>query len=177
MKTYDRASQDILTRMNAVIEKFHDGLKRAEVSIDVLVISGDEGHALFLRGRACDGVVRIIGLKDRVKGLADAEITLDKSRWDAMTAAERDALLDHELYHLMVRYDDDGQFLTDDAHRPKLRMRPHDIEFGWFVEIARRHGSASGEVQAATIIKKQYGQILFDFVENLSPANADLTAG
>jgi hypothetical protein len=167
MKCFDRAPQEVIDRANALIDKYHPDLKAAEVTIDYLFVSDSgDGPALKLHGVPCYAIVRIVSLKDRAKGLADAEILIDRDKYDLMDGATRDALLDHELYHLVVRRDDLGQFMTDDQHRPKLKMRPHDWEFGWFEAIAARHGDASIEVKQATKMRIQAGQILFGFMDD-----------
>jgi hypothetical protein len=33
-----------------------------------------------------------------------------------------------------------GQIQLDDEGRPKLRIRPHDFEFGWFARTAELYG-------------------------------------
>ena len=52
--------------------------------------------------------------------------------WDQFSAEQRDALLLHELLHLEVEYDDEGEV--------KLRVRKHDLEE--FTDVARRYGGA-----------------------------------
>jgi hypothetical protein len=52
------------------------------------------------------------------------------------------------LFHIAVRRDRDGAIKSDDGGRPKLKLRKHDFEIGGFVEIAKRHGPESLEVQA-----------------------------
>lgn len=47
---------------------------------------------------------------------------------------------------------------NDDLGRPKLKMRKHDVEIGWFKIIAERHGAHSIERQQAKIIFDTMGQ-------------------
>jgi hypothetical protein len=165
-KTYDRAPASVKQRGDALIRRFHRELTVAEVSIDYLFVSTDgDGPALTLHGTAAYAVVKISSSKDRAKGMADAEILIDRNRYEMMTDKQKDALLDHELYHLLVQKEDDGGFKVDDQQRPRLRMRPHDHEFGWFVEIARRHQEHSIEVQQAARMHMQAGQVYFPFME------------
>jgi hypothetical protein len=47
--------------------------------------------------------------------------------------------------------------------RPKLTLRRHDFQAGWFHEIAQRHGEASPEVRSAKQLMAGTGQLYFDF--------------
>jgi hypothetical protein len=51
----------------------------------------------------------------------------------------------------------------DALDRPKLAMRKHDHQFGWFDEVAQRHGEASPEVRQARVLMEKSGQLYFDF--------------
>lgn len=118
---------------------------------------------LMLRGVQCYAYVSIVGAKERALGLMDATIVVDFERWKDMPDDRRIALIDHELYHLQVKKLKDGSNATDDMNRPKMCMRPHDIEVGWFVEIAKEHREASIEVMQATGMAANYKQELFRF--------------
>lgn len=165
MKTYARAAEDVAEMIAAVIDEYHEALKDAGVTIDLVMASADDGGpAVSLGGYACDAVVRIIGKKDRAKGHADAEITFDAQRWDACSIKERVALCDHELHHLIVQMDE-GSVKTDDLGRPLLKMRKHDVQIGWFRDVALRNGIHSAEQRQAELIFTNYQQAFFPFVE------------
>lgn len=170
MKIYDRCPDEVKERAGALIQKYHSDLKAAEVTIDYLFVSNDgdsEEPALKLHGYACYAVVKIVGLKERVKGCADAEIVIDRDKWDGLSAERKDALLDHELYHLEVkRNEEDGSFKVDSHYRPQLSMKLHDRQFGWFDAIARRHGAASIEVSQARSLVEESGQTYFSFLHD-----------
>ena len=55
------------------------------------------------------------------------------------------ALLDHEVAHLELVRDDAGKVKTDDAGRPRLRIRPHDYQTGGFWDVIERHKEAACE--------------------------------
>ena len=57
------------------------------------------------------------------------------------------------------RVDDHGVPLTDDAGRPKLKMRPHDFEVGGFFDIVQRNGSAAVEAQVIGEVGKKFIQL------------------
>lgn len=92
------------------------------------------------------GKIKVMSLKDRAAGRADAELLLDGDRWPTFADEEQAAIIDHELTHLELCIGDDG-LRRDDLDRPKLRVRKHDHQFGWFDAVARRHGEDSIEWQ------------------------------
>jgi hypothetical protein len=79
---------------------------------------------------------------------------------DAWTSKRLQAVIDHELRHLMLaKNKKTGQIQLDDEGRPKLRIRPHDFEFGWFARTAELYGEESYEVsQAREIVAAQFVQ-------------------
>lgn len=165
-KTYDTAPPEVKRRADKLIERNHSDLWKTEATIDYIFAVNDTGDAVSHRGYPALAVVRIVNLKDRTKGMGDAEITIDAAKYAVMTPEQQDALLDHELHHLIVVRDDDGMAKTDDIGRPKLKMRKHDYDFGWFQVIAERHGMNSPEVTQAKIIWDDAHQSLFPFLED-----------
>lgn len=164
-KTYDTAPPEVKTRAENLIERNHHDLWKVEARIDYLYATNDTGDAVSHRGYPALAVVRIVNLKDRTKGMGDAEITIDAAKYRWMTPEQQDALLDHELHHLIVLRDDDGLAKIDDLGRPRFRMRKHDFDFGWFTEIAERHGMNSPEVTQAKLMWDNANQSLFPFLE------------
>lgn len=154
--TYQMAGANWRTELQSVMEKYHGPLHENGVKVDILLAKGptDEdgeniGPAVKHHGRTCYAKVRIIGLKDRAAGRGDAEIILDGDHCDTWSQEQAEAILDHELTHLELQTFEDGALKRDDLDRPKLRIRPHDREFGWFDSVARRHGQHAVEVQQA----------------------------
>lgn len=146
MSTYQLAQKSIADQVKKCLEQYHGALFDAGVAIDVLMAyaskdaNGDPvGPAVTLGGYPCVGKIKVIGLKDRAAGRADAELILDGDQWLAFSDEEQAAIIDHELTHLELQVDDSG-LRRDDLERPKLRIRKHDHQFGWFDEVARRHG-------------------------------------
>lgn len=123
------------------------------------------GNALMLHSRPCAATIAIVNLKNRALGMGDVLICIDADLWPKWTDAQKEAIIDHELYHLKAKMKkgEETAIKTDDLDRPIFTIRPHDYEVGWFIEIAARHGVASIEVQQALMIKKRSGQLLFDF--------------
>lgn len=164
MPIFTAAKADVLAIVAEATRMYHPRLNEAGVTVGVVMAeakvdeNGDpQGPALVVRGHAVLAKVRVVPAKERVQGLMDAEIVLDGDRWPLLSREERLAVLDHELAHLQLAAE------VDDAGRPKLRLRHHDYEFGWFVEVAERHGAASQEVQQARAVFDEAGQALFPF--------------
>lgn len=175
--TYEKSADydEVHDLIGEIVEKHHGELHKAEVTVGVTYAFNEKGPAVKLHGVACAAVIKINSLKARAEGAPDATITIDGKLWRSggnhapLPDARRRALIDHEINHLMVSRDKEGQIKADDLGRPKLRMRPHDFEVGWFKVIARRHGSASFEVQQAAKLVDNRGQLLFPWAANGGP--------
>lgn len=177
--TYDRCPFAIESMMNELLcaYELHQPLLDNRVKIDLGFAMAERnektgepvGFALKQHGVRALAKVRIIPLKDRVMGRGDAEILIDKDWWDTATEPEQRAVLDHELCHLEVRFNESG-VVKDDFNRPKLQLRPHDYQIGWFVNVAKRHGPASAEVQQARQMQDESGQYFWpDLVRITEP--------
>lgn len=151
MSTYSLAQKAICDQVKKCLKQYHGALFDAGVTVDVLLAyarrdaNGDPvGPAVMCGGYACVGRIRIVSLKERVAGRADVELLLDGDRWLEFDDEEQAAIIDHKLTHLELQVDDQG-LRRDDLDRPKLRIRKHDHQFGWFDEVVRRHGRDSIE--------------------------------
>lgn len=153
MTTYDTVPQEVLDLINSTMEQYHEELHNAEVTVDAMFAHNENGdHPVKLGGYPALAYIKITSLKNRIKGMMDAEIMIDGDAYKMMTEAQRIALIDHELHHLMLTYDKEENIKTDDANRPKLKMRKHDYQMGWFRDIALRHGDNSPEVFQAKML-------------------------
>jgi len=167
MPKYERAPKTVNDLANDIMVGCteHKPLLDAKVKIDFVFAYADEDQdgnprnfAVKHHGRRLFGQARIIKTKERVLGRGDAEILLDANWWGGVTEEKQRALLDHELTHLVVRTDKFGRFDFDDLHRPMLKLRLHDHEFGWFASIAKRHGADSIECEQAHRMMTEAGQ-------------------
>lgn len=156
MATYERADTETVDLVLERIETFYPQLYRAEVRVDVMMAFGRRrggelvSAAIMHRGYPAAGTMRIIGLRDRAAGRGDAEMLIDGDHWAGMGLAARTALVDHELHHLMLVWEDEEREVpkADDCGRPRLKLRKHDFEIGGFHEIAKRHKAHAPEVRA-----------------------------
>ena len=152
MATYKRADSNVMELIDQMKTQYHSELDNLEVTVDCLLAYGTRNEAGFLtspaitkNGVQCDAIVRITSLKDRVKGMADVEMLIDGDQIDDWNQEELGAIIDHELTHVALATDNEGNPKSDDIGRPKLKMIQHDYEFGFFNSVARRHGHASAE--------------------------------
>lgn len=169
MPTFTRVEkvteQEVPKMAKALMERFntHHPLVEAGVRIDLMFAFGDRDEndnviapALKHQGYPALGIARKLALKDRAKGLGDAEICLDYDWWKNADEEQKAALLDHELHHIAVV---DGK--KDAIGRPVIKMRKHDVQVGWFATIAHRHAQHSQErIQAASIMET-HGQFFW----------------
>lgn len=178
MSTYEKANTEVKEIADKILQEFTDyaPLLEAKVRIDFLFAYAEvgedgesKGYALTKHGIRALGITRKIGIKDRVMGRGDAEVALDGDWWKDATPARRRALLDHELHHIEVRTDDEGVVLRDDLKRPKLKLRKHDVEVGWFALVAGRHGSASLEIEQAKSVMDSWGQLFWPSIDLPEP--------
>lgn len=177
MKTYTPAPDEVHERVTALVSRYYPDLQAVQAKIDILFVTSDQvGSALKHHGYPCSATIRIVGLRDRSKGHGDAEIIIEADKYASLTPESRDALLDHELYHLEPVRDKKTKFFKIDSHgRPKFKLRLHDRQFGWFDTIATRHGEASVEVNQAKEFFAEAGQLYFDLSETESqPARPSL---
>jgi hypothetical protein len=158
-KTYEKAPASVGKMAEKVMKSCHSDLHKQGVTIDFVFANNENGPAVSHGGYPAAAVCRILGLKDRALGRADAEITIDQSDWDAMSEAQQEALLDHEITHLTLARDSKtDEIRFDDLNRPRLKMKKHDFHFGWFESVARRHGRDSIEVYQARKMWTDAGQ-------------------
>lgn len=150
-KTYEKAPQYCLRLLGPILSKYHPELAEAELKVDMLIVRAPRdadgnptGPALQAKsGFPAAACISVTKLKERVLGRGDCEIQIDGDRYRNWDESRLIAILDHELEHLEYTGN------VDDCGRPKLRLRPHDVEFGWFDSVARRHGDNSVEVVQA----------------------------
>jgi hypothetical protein len=153
---FEKAEPDVLEIIQRMLKAYHQPLDMLGVTVECVMAFAEvdeetqlaEKPALTLGGYPVAAKVKVMGLADRTLGSADARISVDGDKWELLGVEERDALIDHECDHLeLVLKVQDGQQIVqkDDLGRPKLKMRKHDHQHGWFDDIVRRHGASSPE--------------------------------
>lgn len=138
----------------------------AKVNIEFLFARGERdpetdaivSDAITLRGFRALGTCRKTNSEERAAGRGDAVVMLDADWWEEADEAAQRALLDHELFHIDVCQDEDGIVIKDKGGRPRLRMRKHDVQVGWFKLVAERNGVHSLECKQAKSVMDTSGQ-------------------
>jgi hypothetical protein len=170
MPTYEKASSAVAALAQKILAKHetHAPVLVAGVTFDFVFAHADlnedsgepKNFAITKDGHRALGVTRITPLPDRALGMADARITLDGDWWKDAEEKEREGLLDHELHHVSLKLRK-GSPCNDDLGRPELKLRRHNIQFGWFNIVAFRNGAYSQERIQAKAIMEEYGQLYF----------------
>lgn len=173
MKVYSLAP-DVSPTIQNVIYEHHGEL--IGVRVNALFCFDEESSEPVLthQGYPAQAFIKVTALRDRTLGVADAVIVADRSTWLTLTQPQRNALIDHELTHLARVLDkESGKPKFDALGRPKLRIRQHDHQFGWFDEVAQRHGDASPEIRQSKQLMAQAGQLYFEFGAWTRPAASE----
>lgn len=169
MKIYQPAPAEIERRIAALREKYYakgQPEDLTDVTIGVLFVHDDnepDKPVLTHQGYPAAATIRIVGARDRAQGMPDTQIVIDRATWLSFDAKKQNAVLDHELYHLERKLDKHGAPTYDSHDRPRLTLRKHSWQFGWFDEIAKRHGDNSLERIQARMLLDATSQLYFDF--------------
>lgn len=124
-----------------MVEKFHPDLR----SINVGYLFRDA--APISRGRITLGITVKVDDRNYVYGGKDVLIEIGRDVWDQMDDELREVLIDHELSHIGVELDDQGNSVLTNNGRPKVFIKPHDIEE--FQEILDRYGDVHKKYRKA----------------------------
>ncbi len=189
-KTFVRAPENVMSRIRQLADDHHADDMRIEggekgappilVTVEAFLVFGPRdkngfptGPAIQVHGCQAAACIRASKLEERVAGRSDAIIHIDGDRVKHWPVATLMAVLDHELQHIELEKNTSGVPVLDDIGRPKIRMRPHDHDFGWFDCIAQRHGAAAVEVcQASVFASDELRQLYFPGLETLVASKA-----
>ncbi len=145
--------------------------KADKLVVEVLTVDparDKAGHptceTLVVHGAAALARVRVMGARERVTTGHDAEIELALPPWLEADEKQRLAILDHELTHLEIVRDRDGEPRYDVNGHVRLRLRRHDYIAAGFYEVVARHRRESPEVLQVVAAFDSGGQQLFGFL-------------
>ena len=141
--------------LDELVADFHDDLYRARIVCAWCTSwkPDPEGHVTIGKCKRASDL-------DRELANYDFVILLSQFFWTTANAKQRRALLDHELCHAAVKYDDaSGDPAQDARGRTIYRTRKHDIEE--FQEIVARHGCYKRDLEAfaKALIKSRQGAL------------------
>lgn len=159
------SGHETLLVVDEMIAAYHPDLQRHGVTIGVDLAHVPHDETLKAKGKPCHAYIRITKTRERQRGFPDALITVDYTYYMTLTPGKQAGLIDHEIAHVLVWRDTLGKPDIDADGRPELELRQHDLEFGWFMDVAARHGEDSHEVMQARSLQEQHGQLLFSFAE------------
>jgi hypothetical protein len=170
MSTFRTVDAKTEALANSICGRFRYDLTNAKVTFSVLFAhaprdKNDEpkGPAIKHGGYAAAGLCRISSHRDRVEGKTDFTIILDGDQWPEWTDRRREAVIMHELLHPELVRDQDGGIVLDDCHRPKLKMRLHDVQIGTFDRVAEVYGEDSIDAEQLIIAARKCEQLEFEF--------------
>jgi hypothetical protein len=128
-----------------VLAEHHDELANTNVRV---ALAWNTAWKRDVDGRVTLGKCKKASDLDRVLYAFDFVIILRPDFWHHPKAndIQRRALLDHELMHAAVKYDDDGEPVTDSRGRTVYRIRKHDLEE--FRDIVVRYGCYKSDIEA-----------------------------
>jgi hypothetical protein len=168
-KTFEECPRLVRDMAAPIIEKYHPDIQEYGVTIAYMfATSSTDAPALTHGGHAAAALCRINSDQERAEGLTDCSISICEATWDELDDDEKNALLDHELYHISVTFDKEGQVKLDGNGRPKIRLRKHDIVVGGFHVIVKRHGIAALEAQHVREAARKFRQEEFTFMDEMA---------
>lgn len=117
-----------------ILEKSHSYLKM----IKIAYMFREEGAVS--EGKVVAGMAVKVDDRNWTLHKYDALIEIAKDVWAEASDNFRNALMDHELSHIRIRFDDQGSIVMDEkTNRIKVFLARHDIEE--FEGVLTRHGA------------------------------------
>lgn len=167
-KWFEKCPEDVVKVMEDLISKYYGDLAEVKLKVDLLFVhapspkDGEEkAPALKHHGYQAAAIVKINSLEQRVKGAGDVTIIIDGDEWPHWSERRQQAVLHHEINHVVIKRDADGNVLSDDIGRPRVKLKLHDWELGGFACIAEKYGDDAPEKEAMNHVANEYRQLLF----------------
>lgn len=166
----EKAKPDFYAQLTAVCENMRPDVDEIKLKIGVVFHHAavnehgiKTGPGLSKGGHEVAWTAKVTSPDERLTGSPDLRVKLNGDLWDEMEVPQRDALLDEVLYAITIVRDPDSDLpLTDDALRPRIRLKPFDIYVQGYETIVRRHGEASiCYAQLSQVTHKLSQQTLF----------------
>ena len=118
--------------------------------------------ALIKNGVPCAAMVRVISPFNRHTDNYDVKIILNGDFWRDLTKEEKIAVIDHELSHIRMIRDREGEpvMIDENSDKVKLGTVKDDIQMWGFNDIIVRHGKNSQELQVLQSLVNRYAPLL-----------------
>lgn len=139
-----KVGQPIYAMLQTIIEEHHEDLADAHIALAWAL-----GWKADRDGRMKLGMCRKASDLDRELSAHDFVILIHRPFWyrEEVNDHQRRALLDHELSHAAVSYDErSGEPVYDERGRKVYRTRKHDLEE--FTSIVDRYGCYKSDIQS-----------------------------
>lgn len=132
-------------RLYALVDEHHADLSNTNVRIALAWCTSWKPD---VDGRITLGKCKKASDLDRELAPFDFVILLSRDFWQnpRVTDVQRQALLDHELMHAAVSFDENGETKVDERGRTAYRIRKHDLEE--FADIGTRYGVWKSDIEA-----------------------------
>lgn len=137
------AGQLLYPMLAALVARYHEDLRDARIAL-----AWNLSWKPDVDGRVTLGKCKRASELDRELAAFDFVIILRQEFFEdgRVSDEQRRALIDHELCHAAVKYDENGERVVDERGRTVYRTRKHDLEE--FAEIADRYGCWKGGIEA-----------------------------
>jgi hypothetical protein len=160
------ATTEEITLLDGVISTYHGDLVRSDVKVKLLFVgskldeNGDpKGPALKMHGVACAAQIKVQKNIDKYLTGYHAVVRVDMDMWDDYNENRRKALLDHELSHLVVVKDQNGNVKMDEEGNIKIKCRPDDYTINGFYHLIQRHAGDAIEALSLGITAQNVRQV------------------
>lgn len=119
--------------MEAIVAQHRTDLKEAKIAI-----AWRKGWRRNADGFLQMGACKKRGDLDRELAAYDFVLLLNEDAWPALSEAQRERLIFHELEHAQIKLDDNGEQARDERGRLVCRVRKHDFEE--FRSVVEKYG-------------------------------------
>ncbi len=161
--TFGHADPHDYELLERAARRFNPDLVVCGAKVGLLFADNPDSPPLVRSGDRCAAIVSVVPLVQRQFNKYDALVRIDRDIWDALPDRSQEALLAHELCHLVVARESrrpslfDGDTVsaagnwwkTDDLGRPVLKTRAGDwCSSDGFKAVADHYGPYALELRA-----------------------------
>ncbi len=161
------ANEKVHDQIYAVMDAYHIELKDLKIDVTAFFVTkvdkfGEPTHeqALKAHGLPAMATCRLANQRELRLGSGRVIIEIDSVLWGDMDTDTKITLFDHELSHIEIKYNKDGEITLTPEDTPALRIRNHDVEVGVFLGVVRRHGAKAVDYKLANQLSNEVEAIL-----------------